>query len=430
MNRLTKLERSWVLYDWANSSYATIMLAAIFPIYFVSVLKGVGQDGDMWWGWGTSAATLVSAILAPILGAYADYKGMKKKLLLAFWGLGLAFTFFNAVVDNWQLMLVGYSLSYIGFMSSSLFYDAFLTDITVPERMDKVSAWGYGMGYIGGSTIPFVISIALIMFGKNIGISATAAVKISLLLNVLWWGNFSIPFIKNVKQVYYTEKPASNLIINTFRNVFMTFANIVKNKGILLFMLSYFFYIDGVNTVINMATSYGATLGLDSTGMILALLVTQLVAFPCAILFSKIAGKTGTINIILGAICMYFIICIMGFTMGFGIEEGFLTTSQALIIFWILAVMVGTCQGGIQALSRSYFGKLVPPEKSNEYFGFYEIFGKFAAILGPFIYATVKASTGRSSFAIFSIIILFLAGGIIMFSGRRIMQHTEKGTHV
>lgn len=425
MDRLTKLEKSWVMYDWANSSYATIMLAAIFPVYFVSVLKGFGQNGDMWWGWGTSAATFISAILAPVLGAVADYKGMKKKLLSAFLGLGLAFTFFNAFVDNWRLMLVGYILSYIGFNSSNLFYDSFLTDVTTPERMDKVSSWGYGMGYIGGSTIPFIISIALIMFGKKLGISSTDAVKISLVLNVVWWGLFSIPLLKNVKQKYYTEIPSSNLVLNTFISIQKTVGGIIKSKGILLFMLAFFFYIDGVNTVINMATSYGATLGLDSTGMILALLVTQLVAFPCAILFSKISKRTGTINIILAAICVYFVICIIGFVMGFGIEQGFLSVGRALIIFWILAVMVGTCQGGIQALSRSYFAKLVPPEKSNEYFGFFDIFSKFAAILGPLIYATVKAVTGRSSFSIFSIIILFLAGGIIMFAGREKINEAE-----
>lgn len=426
MDKMTRLEKSWVMYDWANSSYATIMIAAIFPVYFASILKGVGQDGDMWWGWGTAAATLISALLAPVLGAVGDYRGMKKKLLVSFLGLGLAFTLFNALVDNWRLMLVGYVLSYIGFMTANLFYDSFLTDVTTPERMDKVSAWGYGMGYIGGSTIPFIISIALIMFGKNLGIGNAAAVKLSLVLNVLWWGLFSIPIIKNVKQTYFTETPPSNLVVGTLKSVYKTFADILRNKGIFLFMLAYFFYIDGVNTVINMATSYGATLGLDSTGMILALLVTQLVAFPCAILFARLSKKTGTIHILLMAICIYFVICIMGFLMGFGIEQGFLTVAEALIIFWVLAVLVGTCQGGIQALSRSYFGKLVPPERSNEYFGFYDIFGKFSAILGPLLYSTVKAATGRSSLSILSTIFLFLAGGIILFAGRKKMHSIER----
>jgi UMF1 family MFS transporter len=195
--------------------------------------------------------------------------------------------------------------------------------------------------------------------------------------------------------------------------------NIIANKGILLFMIAYFFYIDGVNTVIHMATSYGATLGLDGTGMILALLVTQLVAFPCAILFSVLSNKFGTINMIIYAIIVYFFICIIGFYMGYGMEEGFLNNEQALIVFWVLAVMVGTCQGGIQALSRSYFGKLIPAERSNEYFGFFDIFGKFAAILGPLLYATIAAISGRSSFAMGSIILLFLIGGIILFFSKR-----------
>jgi MFS transporter, UMF1 family len=418
-NKLNKSERNWVMYDFANSAYATIMIAAIFPIYFVSVCKDAGVVGDVWWGIGTSIATFTLAILAPFLGAIADFKGMKKKLFTGFMTVGLLFTVFNAFVDNWQLMLVGYIISNLGWSGSLLFYDSFLTDVTTKEKMDKVSAWGYGMGYIGGSTIPFIMSILLIMFGDKFGVDSVLAVKLSLIITAAWWLIFSIPFLKNIKQTHYIEFPPSHIMKATLSNILETMKNIIANKGILLFMIAYFFYIDGVNTVIHMATSYGATLGLDGTGMILALLVTQLVAFPCAILFSVLSKKIGTINMIIYAIIVYFFICIIGFYMGFGIEEGFLSNEQALIIFWILAVMVGTCQGGIQALSRSYFGKLIPAERSNEYFGFFDIFGKFAAILGPLLYATIAAISGRSSFAMGSIILLFLIGGIILFLSKR-----------
>ncbi len=419
MKDMTRNEKYWILYDWANSVYATIMIAAVFPIYFASTAGASGVSGDVWWGFGTSVSTLTVAVLAPVLGAVADFRGMKKRLFIIFLTGGLTFTLFSAFANDWKLMLAGYILSNIGWAASLLFYDSFLTDVTTKDRMDRISAWGYGMGYIGGSTIPFIASILLIMFGSSIGIDPVSAVKISLVITVLWWGLFSIPFLKNIKQLHYVDLPPSRLVRTTFANIRHTFMDILSNKAILIFMLAYFFYIDGVNTVIHMATSYGATLGLDSAGMILALLVTQLVAFPFAILFAILAKRFGAIRIILAAICVYFCICVIGFGMGYGIEENLLTKQQALMIFWLLAVLVGTCQGGIQALSRSYFGKLVPPERSNEYFGFFDIFGKFAAIIGPGIYAAIAAATGRSSYAMASIILLFVAGGLILVFGRR-----------
>ncbi|MDD2371938.1 MAG: MFS transporter [Firmicutes bacterium] len=413
--KFTKLEKSWISFDWANSVYATIMMAAIFPVYFTAIVNDINGKGDMWWAVGTFIATFTMAILAPILGAIADYKGMKKKLLIFFLLLGLGFTLFNAITDNWKFMLVGYIFSFIGFLGSSLIYDSFITDITTKDRMDKVSAWGYAMGYFGGSTIPFLAAIALIMTLD----SKTVAVKISLVIAVTWWAIFSIPMLLNVKQKYYTEKSPGNLIINTFKNIKKTMIDIFKEKRILYFLLAYFFYIDGVNTVISMATAYGASLGLDTTGMILALLVTQLVAVPFAILFGRLANKFGSLNLILTAIFMYAFICILGFIMGLGIEESFLSIDQALILFWILAILVGTSQGGIQALSRSYFGKLIPPSRSTEYFGFYDIFGKFAAILGPGLYGLVRVTTGRSSLSILAIIFLFIIGGIFILINKK-----------
>jgi len=503
MNKFTKQEKSWVLYDWANSVYATIIMAAVFPIYFSAVAAAEGFSGDVFWGYATSASTLLVALFAPILGTLADFKGYKKKLFSFFLILGLVFTLVMAITDNPMLMLIGYAVSYIGFSGGNLFYDSFLTDVSTKDKMDRVSAMGYAMGYLGGSTIPFLISITLILFADTIGIGNTGAVKISVVLTVVWWGLFSIPMLRNVKQVYHIEKPKQKVFAETIRNLVKTAKNIVKDKTLLFFILAYFFYIDGVGTVIHMATSYGSTLGLSATGMILALLLTQLIAVPCSILFSRFSQKIGTLRMLLAGISVYIVVCLVGFYMGFSLEPhqaayendykivvelateanplseeaenalyktgfsvlpqkdradafsedvktlltDFPEESEALenasaqislflsandksekydsalsfsfILFWILSVLVGTSQGGLQALSRSFFGKIIPAERSNEFFGFFDIFGKFATIIGPFLYAAFAHATGRSSIGILSLTALFLVGGIILLVQRK-----------
>ncbi len=432
----TKKEWSWMFYDWANSVYATNIMAAVFPIYFSSIAAQQGVSGDQLWGFGSSLATLIIAFLAPLLGAVGDYKGMKKKLLVTFMLLGVCSTTLMAIFDIWQGMLVGYVLSYIGFAGANLFYDSFLTDVTTEDRMDKVSASGFAMGYVGGSTIPFLISIALIIspFGAA---NPGAAVKIAVLITSVWWAVFSLPIILNVRQNHFLDAPKTGLLLNTFRSIFKTAIELIKNKSIFVFILAYFFYIDGVNTVIHMATAYGSTLGLDKTGMILALLVTQIVAVPCSVLFSTLAKKFGSIRMIIAAICMYIFICLVGFYMGYSIEQAEMldpgkgSVYQAALtlsgnLFWIMAFLVGTVQGGIQALSRSYFGKLIPPERSNEFFGFFDIFGKFAAVLGPFLYGVLAASTGSSAMGILSVSALFIVALVILVVGRRHMKTTTK----
>lgn len=412
LKSFTKQEKSWIMYDWANSVFATIMVAAVFPIYFTNICDSATGRGDMWWGIGTSIATAILAVFAPLLGSLADYRGYKIRLFRIFLIIGLVFTLCNAFTDAWPLMLVGYMLSQIGWSGSCFMYDSLLSDVTTEDRMDKVSSMGYGMGYIGGSTIPFVVSIVLI---STIG--GALAVKLSLVITVLWWGIFSIPILRGVKQKYGKEIPQTRFIKDAAVSMTQTFKEIAGNKGILIFLVAYFFYIDGVNTVINMATSYGTTLKLDQTSMILALMVTQLVAFPFAILFGRLSEKVGAIKMLLSAIGVYCFICILGFFMGFGLEESYFGIGAAQIIFWILAVLVGMVQGGIQAISRSYYLKLVPPEKSGEFFGFFDIFGKFAAVLGPALYALIKGMTGRSSFSILSIILLFLIALAILLLG-------------
>lgn len=424
--RFTKAEKSWIMYDWANSIYATNIMAAIFPIYFA---MQADETGNKLYGFAVSAAALVVALLAPILGAIGDFSGMKKKLFAGFLVLGLVFTAVMAAFEDWRLMLVGFILSRIGFSGSCLFYDSFLTDVTTPERMDRVSSWGYAMGYIGGSTIPFIISIAVMLLMNQ----SVLSYKIAILIVVVWWAVFSIPFLKNVKQQYSVEDAPQALAKEAFRNAWKTFKDILKDKKILFFIIAYFFYIDGVDTIISMATNYGETLGLGAIGMILALLVTQIVAVPFSILFGNLAKKVGAMRMIAIAVCVYFVITILGFFMGFNIEQAELSGGDidaalklSSTLFWILATLVGTVQGGIQALSRSYFGQLIPPERSNEYYGFLDIFGKFSCVIGPALYAATYAATGRASLGILSIIVLFFGGMVALFAGRKYMKAEEK----
>lgn len=337
--------------------------------------------------------------------------------------VGVLCTLIMAIFDNWQMLLLGYVLSYIGFAGSCLFYDSFLTDVTTGDRMDKVSAWGYAMGYIGGSTIPFLLSIGILLV---MGMDNPVAVKLVVVLTSVWWGLFSIPMMRNVHQKYYLEGKPEHMASAAFSNVGRTLRSIVQNKGLFFYLIAYFCYIDGVGTVIHMSTSYGSTLGLDTVGMILALLVTQIVAMPCSILFGRLAKRIGSVRMIGVAIAVYFLICVVGFYMGYIIEADPNATATAQTLFWMMAFLVGTVQGGIQALSRSYFSRLVPPDKSNEYFGFFDIFGKFATVVGPFLVALVTGFTGRSSFGILSLLVLFAVGGLLLFLGRNYMKASEQ----
>jgi len=423
MNRMlrgyTKEEQGWIMYDWAYSAFATIMLAAIFPIFFVEFAGGDGTSGSMWWAIGNGGSRLLLAIAAPLIGAMIDYKGYKKRLFVLFLTFGILAHFFLAAQSSWQFLLVGYIIANIFWSASIFIYDSYLPDITTPDRMDEVSAAAYGWGYIGGSTIPFVFSILLIFYGENFGIDETLAVRISIVITAVWWGVFSIPMIRDVHHKYGTEAPQRDFVKETVGNAIRAAKKIVKNKALLFFILAYFFYIDGVGTVITMATAYGAELNLPATGMIAALFMTQIVAFPCSILFGKWSKKTNPLNLVLGAIVVYCFICVIGFFMGFGLEMFWFGTDEALILFFVLAILVGTVQGGIQALSRSIYGRLIPPEQSGEYFGFFEVFSRFAAILGPFLYALVLSTTGRASFSILSTVIIFFIGLTILLIGRK-----------
>lgn len=418
MQTYLKQERSWMLYDLANSAFSIIVSTAIFPIYFKSVAESAGVssvDGTAYYGYAVSLATFILALLGPVLGTIADYKGMKKKFFVFFFALGVLGTASLALpFASWVLLAVFYVIATVGSSGANIFYNSFLTDITEEKRFDEVSAKGFAVGYIG-SVIPFVAAIAVIFLTQAgiIPLSVGAASQIAFLITALWWGLFTIPFLKNVKQVYYVEREGQ-IILGSFKRLWQTFKDIRQYRNILIFLIAYFFYIDGVGTIINMSTAYGTDVGLDATGLLVALLVVQIVAAPFAVLFGKLARKFGRKNMLYVAILVYTFVCFFAL---------FLHT---LIEFWFLALMVGTVQGGIQAISRSFYASMVPKDKSNEFFGFYNIFGKFASVLGPFLLAVTTQLTGSSTYGVFSIIILFIIGFVVLLFVKE--EKTEEAT--
>lgn len=397
-------EKSWIMYDWANSAYSVIISSVILPLFYKSITTGEGiapNLADSYWGYATSAATLVIAISAPLLGTIGDYPKWKMRLFKSFFLIGVVATAALSFTDDWRLLLAFYMLTTIGFSGANIFYDAFLVDVATEERMDRVSTYGFAMGYIGGSTIPFVLSILLIMFGERIGIPRTTATKASFLFTAFWWIAFTIPMLRNVKQRYFV--PASEHIIHdSFSRLFQTLHQIRSHRKMFLFLIAYFFYIDGLNTIIHMAAVFGDSIGIVSDMLMIAVLVIPILSFPFTILYGILAKRFSSKKMILVGIIIYLLACLLAFRMTTAVE------------FWILATLVATSQGGIQALSRSYFAKLVPKENANEYFGFYNILGKFAAIMGPALYALTSQLTGDSRNGLASISLLFIIGGVLM----------------
>jgi len=407
LSKLSNTEKSWAFYDWANSAYSMTVTATILPLYFKSIFTNAGGSSSLstaYWGYANSIGTLIVAMLAPILGTLADYKGYKKRFFNVFFLLGIITTAMLALVPNqyWLILLVVYILTSVGFSGSCIFYDAFLVDVASEDRMDYVSSMGFAYGYIG-STIPFILCMALVILAQVhvIPLSVITTSKIAFVITAIWWGVFTLPLMRKVNQVHGIEiEPAP--IKNSFKRLVKTFKNIKMHKPIFLFLLAYFFYIDGVNTIITMATSYGSDLGISTTSLLLILLVTQFVAFPCAIIFGKLAEKYTGKRMLLIGVFIYSLICIYAF---------FIKTT---FDFWILAMLVGSSQGGMQAISRSYYAKLIPKNNFNEFFGFYNIFGKFAAIIGPFLVGIVTQLSGKTNFGVLSIIVLFVIGGLLL----------------
>lgn len=415
---LSKKEISWMLYDWANSAYTMVVTSTIMSLYFLSsagaALEGKVADpavtANAYWGFANSAATIVLVVLSPILGTMADYKGRKKRMFKFFLFTGVIFTALLAFIpsNQWFLLLIAYVITAIGFAGANIFYDAFLVDVSEDANMDRVSSLGFALGYIG-STIPFIICMVLVVLATlgKAPFSVETSYKISFVITAVWWIGFSVPILRDVHQIYGINAE-THFVRNSFRRLGQTLKEIRKHRHIFIFLLAYFFYIDGVDTIIKMATAYGSTIGIGSIMLLIILLVTQFVAFPFAIIYGKLAERFGTKRTLNMGILTYCVICIVAFFMSPERDTKTLT-----IMFWVLAMLVGTAQGGIQALSRSYFGRIVPKNQANEFFGFYNIFGKFAAILGPILFGWISLLTGKANYGVGSIIILFIVGSII-----------------
>lgn len=390
----TRQELSWMMYDWANSAHSVIIVT-LLPIFFDTVAGYTADSVSSMstWGYATSIAMAIVAISAPFLGVFGDIRGMRKKLFTVFLLIGVAacaglaftpgmdFTSSTSAAGNVaMLILVLYIISVIGFDASAIYYDAFLTDITTEDRMDKVSTMGYGLGYIGGSTIPLVIFLVM----NLMGVPMLTCLAFIFALTAVWWLVFSIPLLKNCQQT--SGKPYEKGDVGrNIRGVGTTVLEILDNKTMLVYILAYFFYIDGVHTIISMATTYGANLGLDSTGMMLALLLVQVLGLPFCLMYMKFSAKFGARTMVGFGICVYMFICVFGYFM------------NSLWQFWVLAVLCATSQGGIQALSRSMFGKLIPDkDRAGEFFGFFDIFGKFSSIIGPTLVGVVSSAVANS----------------------------------
>lgn len=400
-NKLSSLEKKWILYDVGNSAFI-LLVTTIMPIYFNHLCSVAGLSEDQYlstWSYAASLATICVALAGPIMGAVSDFKGNKKKVFLFNALLGSLLLFCFWIPKHWVTFIVLFVLAKVLYSVSLVIYDSMLVDVTTPEQMDEVSSQGYAWGYIG-SVIPFIISLLFVLFYEQIGLTFGAAMIICFGINALWWAGCTLPLARSYKQKHYV--PAEKHVVrHTFARLGNTFKNIRKNRKCFLFLLSFFFYIDGVYTIMEMATAYGTSLGLSQNGLLLALLLTQIVAFPAALTFGALSKKYPTEKLIKVAIIAYFFIAIYAL---------FLSN---LVQFWILAVAVGLFQGGIQALSRSYFARIIPENASGEYFGLFDICGKGATFLGTMIVGVVTQLTGIQNIAVGCLAFLFLLGLVI-----------------
>ena len=409
--KMTKEEVSWVLYDVGNSAFVLVMITALMPIFFKDVAAAgmTGAESTANWGFANSTASLILAILAPILGAMADYKDMKKRFFLFFLLLGICFTLLLLFVGKgqWLLCLALFIFARVGWAGANIFYDAFLPDVTSRERMDLISTVGYGYGYIG-SVIPFLLIIGIILTaGMQEGLPI-GPIRASFIIVAVWWLLFSLPAIKNLRQVHYLAADLSR-ITGSFLRLRHTLKEIRQYKQVFIFLTAYFFYIDGVATIITMSTAYGRDLGFGVTMLIVVLLFIQLIAFPFALLFGRLAVIFSTKQMLFAGIGIYCLATLIAFYLPV-IHDAF----QKNLAFWFIAFLVASSMGGIQALSRSFYGKLIPAEKSAEFFGFYNVFGKFAAISGPLLMGVVSRMTGETRWGVLSILFLFIIGSVLL----------------
>lgn len=412
--KLNKLEKYWVMYDVGNSAFA-LLVSTIIPIYFKNMATQNGisaADSTAYLSYAISISTLIVAILGPVLGTVADGKNRKKPLFTLFMMVGVIGCAALALPKSAMLFLVVFVITKVGFSGSLIFYDSMLVDVTTDERMDDVSSQGYAWGYIG-SCVPFIASLALIFGADYIGISGTMATAIAFVINALWWAVVTIPLLKNYKQNYYVETRTSG-VTETVKRLGSVCGEIKNDKKVFLFLVAFFFYIDGVYTIIEMATSYGKDVGISDTSLLLALLLTQIVAFPCAIIFGRLAQKFDTARLIAVCIGAYFLVAVYALWL------------DAAWKFWMMATFVGVFQGAIQALSRSYYARIIPKEKSSEYFGIFDIFGKGASFMGTMLMGISTQIFHTSKAGVIVIAAMFVIGFVVFKLQANAMQHKEK----
>ncbi len=410
--KLTALEKSWILYDVGNSAFI-LLVTTLVPIFFNALAKDAGLNEDLYlsyWGYAGSIATILVAILGPICGTLADRK-LKKQFFTVAMLVGVAGCAVLGFAPGWLSFLCLFILARVGYSSSLVFYDSMLPEVTSDERMDKVSSMGYAFGYIG-SVIPFILCLILVLMPDTFGLTTGSAMVIAFLITAIWWVACTVPLLRRYKQTAFVAAEKSPLL-DSFRQLGRTIRDAKKEKHIFVYLLAFFFFIDGVYTIIDMATAYGTALGLDTTGLLLALLVTQIVAFPCSIAFGRLSAKYDTGLLI--KVCIIAYTCVVLFAV-------FMVSQWQ---FWLLAVLVGMFQGGIQALSRSYLGKIIPPERSGEFFGLMDIFGKGASFVGMTLVSVVSQLTAgvrlnifgltlqNENIAVSSLIILFAIGYVL-----------------
>lgn len=396
--KLTKMEKAWIFYDVGNSAFI-LLVATLLPIYFDAIAQQAGissTDYLAYWGYATSAVTIIVALSGPVLGTITDFKGLKKPIFIGSMLVGTMACLMLGFTSSWIVFLAVYVIAKCGYSASLIFYDAMIGDVTTPERIDEVSARGFAWGYIG-SCIPFIVGLCVVLFGERFGIGQMTGMTFAFAISAVWWFVSTVPLWISYKQKHYvpTER---RIILSSFQRLADTFKNMKQDKEVLFFLLAFFCYIDGVYTIIDMATAYGTALGLDTAGLLLALLLTQIVAFPATLVFGKLSGRYQPRILISVCIVAYTLITLFAFTLD----------SQPK--FWVLAVCVGLFQGGVQALSRSHFAKIIPPEKSGEYFGIFDICGKGAAFLGTMLVSVTSQITNSTNYGIGSLIILFVAG--------------------
>lgn len=409
----TSLERSWILYDIGNSAFI-LLVSTLIPIYFNSLAGSAGVNEDLYlsyWGYAGSIATILVAVIGPICGTLAD-RNFKKPIFLFCAAVGVIGCALLGFAPNWLLFLAIFVIAKVGYSASLVFYDSMLPEITNNHRMDTVSSMGYAFGYIG-SVIPFIVCLVLVLMPGTFGLSQGNAMVIAFLITAVWWVGCTVPLIRGYRQTAFVAAGKSPLS-DTFRQLGKTLRDAKKEKHIFLYLIAFFFFIDGVYTIIDMATAYGAALGLDTTGLLLALLLTQFVAFPCSILFGRLSAKFDTGCLI--KVCIGAYTCITLFAV-------FLMAQWQ---FWVLAVLVGMFQGGIQALSRSYLGKIIPAERSGEFYGLMDICGKGASFVGMTLVSVISQLTAGITVKVFgltlqneniavSALILLFAIGFVLF---------------